>query len=97
MALIILHPFGVRTNCVDIMPRASNDFPFKIPGLEYVLKRWATVPNASVISATATSLNRVNSPRLTNHCRGSTNWTMLAISGAGPLFLISNPLSIKSL
>jgi hypothetical protein len=48
---LILHPSGVRMNCVEIMPRASNELPFKIPDFAYVLKRWAIVPNISVISA----------------------------------------------
>jgi hypothetical protein len=31
---LILHPWGVRMNCVEIMPRASNGTPFIVPDFE---------------------------------------------------------------
>src|SRR5205814_10684919 len=59
---LIFHPFGVRTNWVEMTSFPSNTVPFITPRLSYVLKRWATFPKTSVISLDSTSWKHVSSP-----------------------------------
>jgi hypothetical protein len=57
-----------------------------------VLKRWATFPKTSVISAVSISRKLVSAPESTSCCREAMNSSIVAISGASELFVMSFPL-----